>query len=33
MRDWIVISPEGITLGPNNNRYENFQVLGFVVAD
>lgn len=33
VRDWIIISPEGITYGPNHNRYENFQVLGFVAAD
>jgi hypothetical protein len=32
LRDWIIISPEGMTYGPNFNRYENFQVLGFVKA-
>jgi hypothetical protein len=33
MKDWIVISPEGITTTPNEKGIENFQVLGFVKAE
>jgi hypothetical protein len=32
MNDWIIITPEGITKSPNDTIYENFQVLGFVIA-
>jgi hypothetical protein len=33
MKDWIIISPEGSTIGPNDSIYENFQVLGYVQAE
>jgi hypothetical protein len=32
MKNWIILSPEGTTYGPNDDLYENFQVLGFVSA-
>lgn len=33
MKKWIVITPEGSTISPNNVIYENFQVLGIVNAE
>jgi hypothetical protein len=33
MRDWIIISPEGVTIGPNDSVFENFQVLSFIQAE
>jgi hypothetical protein len=33
MRDWIIISTEGVTIGPNDSVFENFQVLGFIQAE
>lgn len=32
LKNWIIISPEGITVAPNDNCYGNFQVLGFANA-
>ena len=31
--DWIIISPDGVTIAPNEEIVENFQVLGFVRAE
>jgi hypothetical protein len=33
VKEWIIVSPEGSTLSPNEKFYENFQVLGFVHAE
>ncbi|WP_193747785.1 hypothetical protein [Neobacillus niacini] len=32
MNDWMIIYPKGIMKSPNDTIYENFQVLGFVIA-
>jgi hypothetical protein len=33
MKEWVIVSPEGTTLSPNEKVFENFQVLGFVHAE
>jgi hypothetical protein len=33
VKNWIIISPNGVTLGPDAYEYENFQVLGLVDAE
>lgn len=33
MKKWILISPDGVTNAPYEERVENFQVLGFVLAN
>lgn len=33
MKKYIVLSPEGVTIAPNNETFDNFQVLGFVTAE
>lgn len=30
MKKYIIITPEGVTIAPNGNDVENFQVLGIV---
>ncbi|WP_066069821.1 hypothetical protein [Neobacillus soli] len=33
MKEWIIICPDGVTIAPNEEEYENFQVLGFITAE